>query len=236
MEPLNLLLVGCGMMGARHVRGLGELEEAAPGSVRLLAVCDKREDLAHKVAAEAEQLLGVRPAVFTDIGQTLVAEPDLEAADVVTDPRSHDMLVISLLEAGLDVICEKPLALTVARGRNMVETSRRTGRVLAVAENNRRDPMSRLARACVTGGLIGAPNFALQVAVNRGGGIIRRAELRAASGSQPRWRDHRHCVAAPPRGRRAVAGRGHPSRLRTGVPGRAHRERLGAGEHRPAAA
>ncbi len=172
MEPLNLLLVGCGMMGARHVRGLGELEEAAPGSVRLLAVCDKREDLAHKVAAEAEQLLGVRPAVFTDIGQTLVAEPDLEAADVVTDPRSHDMLVISLLEAGLDVICEKPLALTVARGRNMVETSRRTGRVLAVAENNRRDPMSRLARACVTGGLIGAPNFALQVAVNRGGGII----------------------------------------------------------------
>ena len=172
MEPLELLLVGCGMMGARHVRGMAELERVAPGSLRLLAVCDMREDLAQKVAAEAEELLGARPGAFTEVEEALAAEQDLQAADVVTDPRSHNALVISLLETGLDVLCEKPLALTVARGRRMVEASRRKGRVLATAENNRRDPMSRLARVCITSGLIGAPDFALQVAVNRGGGII----------------------------------------------------------------
>jgi len=175
MEPVNLLLVGCGMMGARHVRSLAELEQAAPGTVRLLAVCDMREQAAGNVAAEAEELLGLKPNVFTDVTRALAAEPSLQAADVVTDPRSHDELVIALLEAGLDVICEKPLALTVARGHRMIGAAQRTERVLATAENNRRDPMNRLAKACLEGGLIGAPNFVLQVAIGPGDNIIATA-------------------------------------------------------------
>jgi len=164
MEPVNLLLVGCGMMGARHVRGLGELERVTPGSLRLGAVCDRREDLAVAVADEAQELLGARPAVFTDVEDALREVPDLQAADVVTDPRSHDALVGGLLQTGLDIICEKPLALTIARGRRMIDVARQYGRVLATAENNRWDPMNRLGRACINGGLIGRPNFVLQVA------------------------------------------------------------------------
>lgn len=175
MEPLNLLLVGCGGMGARHVRGMAELERAAPGTLRLGAVCDVREESARKVAREAEELLGARPRVFTGVQEALAAARSLEAADVVTDPRSHDALVVSLLEAGLSVLCEKPLALTVQRGRRMVEAAERTGRVLATAENNRRDPMNRLTRACLDAGLIGAPNFALQLQVSPGAGIIATA-------------------------------------------------------------
>ncbi len=162
MEPVDLLLVGCGMMGARHVRGLGELERVAPGSVCLRAVCDRREDLAAKVADEAEGLLGTRPLVFTDIDDAVREVPDLRAADVVTDPRSHDPLVVGLLEAGMDVLCEKPLALTVERATLMVDVANQHGRVLATAENNRHDPMNRLVRACIDGGVIGRPNFAFQ--------------------------------------------------------------------------
>ena len=175
MEPVNMLLVGCGMMGARHVRGLAELERTLPGSLRLIAVCDRREENAETVAAEAEELLGLKPAVFTDVADARVAESGLQAADVVTDPRSHDELVTGLLEAGLDVICEKPLGLTVSHCRRMVNAAEETGRVLATAENNRRDPMNRLAKACLEAGLIGEPNFALQVAISRGGGIAATA-------------------------------------------------------------
>jgi predicted dehydrogenase len=163
------------MMGARHLRGMGELERAALDSIRLLGVCDVREEAAEKVAEEAEALLGERPEVFTSVDDALAKLPDLQAVDVVTDPRSHDDLVVSLREAGLHVICEKHLALTVARGQRMVEAAERTGRILATAENNRRDPMSRLAKACIEGGLIGEPNFALQLAVNPGGNIIATA-------------------------------------------------------------
>jgi len=160
------------MMGARHVRGLGELQRVWPGHVRLAAVCDRRLDLAEKVAAEAEGLLGARPAVHTDLAQALREQPSLQAADVVTDPRTHDDLVVGLLEAGLDVLCEKPLAITVARGRRMVDAADRCGRVLATAENNRHDPMNRLARACITDGLIGHPSFALQLAIGSAYTII----------------------------------------------------------------
>ncbi len=175
MEPVRMVLVGCGMMGLRHIRGLGELERVAPGSVELAAVCDLREDSAARAADEADQVLGKRPATFTDVAQALDETPDLQAADVVTEPRSHDEIVVGLLEAGLDVICEKPLALTVARGRRMVDAAQRAGRLLATAENNKRDPMNRLARAAIEAGLIGTPNFVLQVAIQPGGRVVATA-------------------------------------------------------------
>jgi predicted dehydrogenase len=171
MEPVNMLLVGCGMMGARHLRGYAELETAMPGTLRLAAVCDMRQDLADKVAAEAEQILGYKPKVYTSLAAALAAEPGLQAADIVTDHRSHDQLVLPLFEKGVNVICEKPFALTVARGQRMVQAAKKAGCILAEAENNRRDPMSRLAKACLDAGLIGKPNFVLQVQVHRGGGI-----------------------------------------------------------------
>ncbi|MCD6359765.1 MAG: Gfo/Idh/MocA family oxidoreductase [Armatimonadetes bacterium] len=166
MEPVNLLLVGCGMMGARHLRGLAELERAAPGGVRLVGVCDLREEAAQAVADEAAELMGERPAVFTDLEKATAELPDLQAADVVTEPRSHDSIAVGLMEAGVHVICEKPLSLTIARGRRMLEAAERTGRVLATAENNRHDPMNRLARACIAGGLLGEPNFVMQISLN----------------------------------------------------------------------
>ena len=172
MEPVNLLLVGCGMMGRRHVRGLGELERTAPGSIRLLAVCDTRQEAATAAATEAEELLGTKPKAFADLGQALAAEPGLQAADLVTDPRSHDALAGMLFDAGIDVLCEKPLAPTVAHARRMAEAAQRTGRVLATAENNRRSPVNRLAKAGLDAGLIGAPNFALEVSIGAADRII----------------------------------------------------------------
>ena len=162
---MDMLLVGCGMMGARHLRGLAELERTLPGSLRLTALCDRRADVAAKVADEAEELFGHRPAIYSELAAALADQPDLAAADVVTDPRSHDDVVVSLLEAGVHVLCEKPLALTMARGRRMLQAAERTGKVLATAENNRHDPMNRLAQACLRAGLIGQPNFLLQVII-----------------------------------------------------------------------
>lgn len=171
MEPLNLLLVGCGMMGARHVRGLAELDRLMPGTIRLVAVCDIRSELSEKVAMEAEEILDFRPKEFKYVEEALDADLDLNAVDVVTDPRSHDPLVILLLEAGLHVICEKPLSLTVTRGICMVEAADRSGRVLATAENNRRAPMNRLSKSCMDAGLIGEINFLLEISSNPGGKI-----------------------------------------------------------------
>ena len=172
MEPLNLILVGCGMMGKRHLRGYAELERVRPGSLYLRGVCDLDCQEAERAAAAAAELLGYVPPIYAAPEEALAADEQIEAADVVTGNLSHDAVVIPLLQAGKDVQLEKPLGNTVARGQKIVAAVERSGRVLAVAENNRRDPMNRLLSYIVREGFIGRPHFALQVQLSSNRGIV----------------------------------------------------------------
>ncbi len=172
MEPLDLILVGCGLMGARHLRGYAELARALPGSLRLRAVCDPRREVAEGLATEAEELLGRRPAVYASAEAALQVEKGIAAADVVTDNRSHDSVVLPLLEAGLHVQVEKPLAVTIPRAQAMIAAAHRARRLLVVGENNRRDPMNRLLQHVVRSGLIGEPYFLQQTSVGGNDAVI----------------------------------------------------------------
>ena len=62
----------------------------------------------------------------------------------------HHRVAVACLEAGLHVLCEKPLALTI-RGCDLIAeaAAQRAGRIVSVAENYRRDPINRLARALI---------------------------------------------------------------------------------------
>lgn len=154
MNTMPLCLVGCGGMGSRHVGALHALRATGMSNLDLVAVCDLREDNALRVADEAYDLLGRRPQVFVDLEDAL-AHSGAEAFDVVTEVSSHLSVALPLLEAGKHVICEKPLALTVRSGRILVESANRSRVVLATAENYRRDPCNRLAKAVVASGLLG---------------------------------------------------------------------------------
>ena len=170
MEPVRLMLVGCGMMGARHLRGYGELERVKPGTVDLVGVCDLDPGLAHPVADEAAELLGTRPQVHTDLDAGLSTD-GLEAVDIVTPNRTHDDVAVRVLGAGLHVLLEKPFAVTIPRGRRILDAAAEAGTVLATAENNRRDPMNRLARHVVQSGLIGDVNHVSVTQLTRGGKV-----------------------------------------------------------------
>lgn len=170
MEPVPLMLVGCGLMGARHMRGYGELKRVSPQHVDLVAVCDRDLDLANKVADEAAGLMGRRPAVFADPAEATRSGAIM--ADVVTPNRTHDGIVCGLLEAGFHVLCEKPFAVTIQRGKRMLRAAEASGRWLGVAENNRRDPLNRLLRYAVQQGLLGDLTFVQQISISNGGKVI----------------------------------------------------------------
>ena len=100
------------------------------------------------------------PAVFgTDLPEVrlvAIAEaPDIDAVSVVVANRLHREIVEGLLDAGKHVLCEKPLAPTVADGEAMVERAARTGRVAAVGFTFRRSPAIAAVREQVTGGVLG---------------------------------------------------------------------------------
>lgn len=172
MDRIQLAIVGCGGMGGRHLLGLNELRASGMCNVELVAACDLRLDNAEYLAEQAEKLLGRRPLVFKDLEAMVAASPHLDAVDVTTDSGSHHRVVPAALELGLHVLCEKPLALTI-RGCNLIiEAWKRSGKVLSVAENYRRDPLNRLVRALLDQGVIGRPYAMFDISAGGGNQII----------------------------------------------------------------
>ncbi len=164
-SPVRHAIVGCGGMGRRHLAGLAELALAGDRSVDLVAVCDLNQANASDLADEAEQLLGVRPAVFNDSAQMLAQTDGLEGASCTTDTGSHHVVATSLLNLGLHTLCEKPLALTIRGCHQIIDAAARNDRLLSVAENFRRDPMNRLVRALLDDGAIGERQFIMETAI-----------------------------------------------------------------------
>jgi predicted dehydrogenase len=164
-ERVRLAIVGCGGMGRRHLAGLAELARSEHNTVELVAVCDLNQQNAEDLADEAKALLGNRPAVFTDAARMLREVDGLEAADCTTDTGSHHRVAADLLDLGLHTLCEKPLALTIRGCDQIIAAANRSGKILSVAENYRRDPINRLVRALLDDGAIGDRQFIMETGV-----------------------------------------------------------------------
>ena len=158
-------------MGIRHVLGYAALAGTGLSNIDLVAVCDVRPDQAERAAAEAERQLGRRPRVHTSM-TLAIKDPAVAAFDVVTDVASHVAVVVPALEAARPVLCEKPLGLTVRACKTMLDAAARTGTALATAENYRRDPPNRLAKAVIDAGLLGHIHLMAQFSVGGDDRII----------------------------------------------------------------
>ena len=151
----RLALAGCGGMGRRHLRGYRVLEDFEPGRIEVAAVIDPELERAEFVAGEAEELFGARPQAYRSLEEAVAGSPELEVLDIVAAASAHHSIAEVAAEAGLHVLCEKPMAPTVAACRAMQAAAQQHGTLLSVAENYRRDPISRLARALLDAGAIG---------------------------------------------------------------------------------
>src|SRR5262245_31258893 len=108
--PLRAALIGCGHISARHVPAWQASTDA-----ELVAVCDL--DLARAEARAAE--FGIARA-YDNVEAMLDAEqPD--CVDIATHDVTHTNLVRLVADRGIPVLCQKPLAPTVAEARAMVE-------------------------------------------------------------------------------------------------------------------
>jgi len=167
----NLALFGCGVMGLRHIKGMAKLRRVGRMRFELCGVCDLVPANAERAADLAESLLGMRPRVFVSFAGMHAAVP-LDAISITTMPDAHVALGVEALQAGVHVMVEKPIALTVKQGMRLVQAARRRGCVLAVAENYRRDPINRLAKALLDTGAIGKPFLAVQASSGSGEFVV----------------------------------------------------------------
>jgi predicted dehydrogenase len=166
-----LALVGCGGMGRRHIKGMGRLRAVGKLNFELAAVCDVMPASADSAADMAADLLGSRPDTYADV-ETMLRAIKPDGIIITTTPETHTDVGLAALAAGAHVMAEKPITLTVAEGVRLVEAAKSAGRRLAVAENYRRDPINRLARALIDAGAVGRPFLAVQASSSAGEKVI----------------------------------------------------------------
>jgi predicted dehydrogenase len=153
-ETIGIGMVGHAFMGAVHSHAWRSVHRFFdPPLVPRLAVLAGRDETRAKAAAER---FGWE-AVETD-WRKLIARDDVGLVDICTPGDSHAEIAIAALEAGKHVLCEKPLANSVAEAEAMAEAARRArerGVRAMVAFNYRRVPALAHARKLVASGALG---------------------------------------------------------------------------------
>jgi len=170
VEKIPLAIVGCGVMGKRHLAGYVELQTQGLSPFRLVSVCDLDLTRAEEMAQLASDGLDekvVPSSSFDDLDKLGV-----HAVDLVVLPEVHHALALDAFEKGWHVLVEKPMGLTVKACRVMMEAAENRGGLLAVAENFHYDPMNRLGLALLNSDVIGTPRLMIHQCVGGGDGII----------------------------------------------------------------
>ncbi|MFH1569173.1 MAG: Gfo/Idh/MocA family oxidoreductase [Gemmatimonadota bacterium] len=143
-SPARLALVGCGGFARHHLRQM--LRLPVPPRVRWLC-----EPSPAAVAATARLFSDAGlpvPPNQPDLGRLLAdGAGELDAALVVTPHAAHCEQGVACLEAGLDVLMEKPMTLSVAEAERLIAARDRTGRALMVAFPASLSPRLRAAVA-----------------------------------------------------------------------------------------
>jgi predicted dehydrogenase len=151
-KQLRIGLIGTGFMGRTHSNGYNRVDNFFPElqyTPVLKAVCSRNKE---KVQAFADQW-GYE-SIETD-WKALVARNDIDAVDICTPNDMHAEIAIAAAKAGKMILCEKPLARSLAESKEMVDAVVKAGVNNTVWYNYRRLPAVSLAKQIVDSGKLG---------------------------------------------------------------------------------
>jgi predicted dehydrogenase len=157
----RVAVVGAGYWGVNHVRNFHELGA-------LETVCDSSQESLSRIASQYQ---GVR--IEPDFERVL-GDPSIRGLVIATPAETHCRLASAALEAGKDVLVEKPLTLDVNEGRQLVELARKCDRILMVGHLLEYHPAVIRLRALISSGALGELRYIYSSRLNLG--KVRREE------------------------------------------------------------
>ncbi|HTN05538.1 Gfo/Idh/MocA family oxidoreductase [Agriterribacter sp.] len=152
-DRINLGFIGLGKQARGLLNGMSALPE-----VMTLAASDvdkKKLDYFIQLAKAANAKKANTDVSSYGHYRELLNRKDIDAVVVATPDHWHAQITIDAAKAGKDIYCEKPLALTIAEGRAMVEAVRKYRRVLQTGSMQRSQKYFRQASELVRNGYIG---------------------------------------------------------------------------------
>lgn len=151
MKTIKIGLVGTGYIGRCHAIAYAQAPTLFPlkGKLQLEYLAEINQTLAEQKAKE----FGFNRA--TDDWRKLVADPNVDVVDICTPNFLHKEIALEAIKQGKHVYSEKPLALTAADAKEMVEAAQKAGVKTLVGFNYMKNPTSQLAREIIQNGEIG---------------------------------------------------------------------------------
>ncbi|MET9914223.1 Gfo/Idh/MocA family oxidoreductase [Streptomyces sp. NPDC006476] len=139
-------------LGARARLFTAALAGPYADRVELVGFCDVNP---HRMAVHNEWIGASVPAYTAEDFTEMLRRERVDLVVVCTVDRTHDHYIVQALEAGCDVVTEKPMTTDADRARRILDAQRRTGREVRVAFNYRYNPVHAAVRETIAAGEIG---------------------------------------------------------------------------------
>jgi len=152
MSPVRTVMIGCGGMARHHIRNMVKMKDTTQISV----VCEPSAQAYEDTAALFEEAGLPVPPNQPDLAKLLSDHKGaIDAAFIITPHAYHHDQTTACLEAGIDVLLEKPMVMTGAEAESLIATRNRTGKLLVVAFPGSLSPNVRTAVNMLRNGNIG---------------------------------------------------------------------------------
>jgi predicted dehydrogenase len=147
MKTVRIGLIGCGRITSQHVEGYQKAD-----GVQISALCAPRLEKAYALADE----YGLQDAeFFTDYRDMIAQKGIVDAVDIMTPDYLHAPITIDCAEAGLHILCEKPMALNAAEASRMCDAVKSAGVIGMVGLGYRFNPAVLIAKRFIDEGRMG---------------------------------------------------------------------------------
>lgn len=146
MNKLKFAIIGCGRISYKHVEALYENREEAV----LVATCDtiienaeaKKEEYLNKINNKTDSV-----SLYTDYKE-MIDKEDLDVVTIATESGYHAEIAIYAMKNGINVIVEKPMALSIKDADEMIKVSKENNVKLCISHQNRfNKPIQKLREA-----------------------------------------------------------------------------------------
>jgi predicted dehydrogenase len=139
-------VVGTGHWGKNHARAYKELE--AEGLIDIVKICDQDQNRARDLADR------LSVPMVTDY-RDLISDPDVDAVSIATPSATHYRIAREFMEAGKDVLVEKPMTMDRDEAKDLVRISEDNGSILMAGHIFRYHPAVRELKARIDAGELG---------------------------------------------------------------------------------
>ena len=170
---MDYALIGCGRIAVNHIKA------AINNKLHIAAVCDTVPENMEALLAKFDRQGDAGIARYTDHRELLAAHPEIKLVSIATDSGSHARIALDCIDAGVNVIIEKPIAMSMADANEIVRRSESSGVKVCACHQNRFNLAVQQARKALEAGRFGRLSHgSIHVRWNRGRAYYDQAEWR----------------------------------------------------------